>query len=387
MSHAFLSASGSHRWMTCTPSAALEKQFQDSGSEFAAEGTFAHALAELMLQVQLGIIDAKVYKRSLKFMAKDPFYSESMVDYLEAYVALVMERVTEARKDCPDTIVLLEQRLDFSEWVREGYGTGDVIIIADRILEIIDLKYGKGVPVSAIENSQIKLYGLGAINAFELLYDFEEIKMTIAQPRLDNFSTFESSKDLLLNWAETVLKPLAELAWAGEGEYVAGDHCKFCKAKYNCRARAEYNLELAKMDFQKPPLLSDEEIAEVLARADKLKAWVTDIQGFALDQVENCGKHYPGWKLVEGRSTRKYSDACAVAAALIAAGYAEELIYERSLLGITAMEKTIGKKDFGTLLDDLVIKPPGKPVLVPESDKRPPINSAQSAIDDFSETA
>lgn len=386
MAHALLSASGAHRWMSCPPAARLEQGFEESTSSFAEEGTFAHALAELKLSKAITTnIRPSVYKKKLAEMQKNPLYSTGMEDYVDSYVAQVAERFMESKAKCADTLVLLEQRLDFSEWVAEGFGTGDVVIISDGILEVIDLKYGKGVPVYAQENPQTRLYGLGAIDTFGMLYEFDLVRMTIIQPRLDSTSTEELPVESLLLWAENELRPRAQLAYAGEGDFCAGEHCKFCKAKAQCRARAEANLETAKYDFQEPFLLTNEEIAGILAKADQLRAWASDVQAYALDQAENHGVTFEGWKLVEGRSNRKYTDPEAVATALLAAGYEETIIYEKSLYGITAMEKALGKKEFGALLSDLVVKPTGKPTLVPEADKRPAINSIQSAVDDFKE--
>lgn len=389
MSHALLSASGSARWMSCTPSARLEEKFPNTTSEYAEEGSFAHALADLKLSRAIAnTIKPSAYKKRLAEMQKDPMYSPAMEEYIDQYVAQVSEIFMAAKKECKDTLVLLEQRLDFSEWVPGGFGTGDVVIISDGTLEVIDLKYGKGVPISAENNSQTRLYGLGAISTFDMLYEFDLVRMTIIQPRLDSTSTEEMTVESLLLWAENKLKPKAQLADAGGGEFYAGDHCQFCRAKATCKARADYNLELAKYDFQDAFLLSKEDIAEVLARADQLKAWVTDIETYALEQARDHGEKFPGWKLVEGRSNRKYADEKQVAETLTDAGYAENKIYKpKELLGITAMEKLLGKKKFEELLKELVIKPAGKPTLVPENDTRPEINSLQSAIDDFSETA
>jgi len=386
VSHALLSASGSARWMACTPSAQLEQQFPEQTSVYAEEGTFAHALAELKLRRAIAnTIKPSEFKKRLAEMQKHPLYSPAMEEYVDQYVAQVSE-IMAAKKQCADTLVLLEQKLDFSEWVPGGFGTGDVVIISDGTLEVIDLKYGKGVPVSAEKNSQTRLYGLGAIATYMMLYDFLTVRMTIIQPRLDITSTEELRVDELMTWAQNELMPKAKLAYAGEGEFCAGDHCKFCKAKATCKARADYNLELAKYDFQDAFLLSKEDIAEVLARADQLKAWVTDIETYALEQARDHGEKFPGWKLVEGRSNRKYTDEEVVAKTLTGAGYEKDKIYKpQELLGITAMEKVLGKKQFGELLSDLVVKPAGKPVLVPESDTRPEINSLQSAINDFSE--
>jgi len=383
--HAILSPSSAHRWLACPPSARLEQQFPDEKSEYAAEGTFAHRLAELRLsRAVANSLKPSVYKRKLAEIKKDPMYSTSLEEYVEQYVTQVSEIFLTAKDKCPDALALLEQRLDFSEWVPGGFGTGDVVIISDDTVEVIDLKFGKGVPVSAEGNPQTRLYGLGAIRTYEMLYDFSKVRMTIIQPRLDNISTEELTVEELLAWAEDYLKPKAALAITGEGEFFAGEHCRFCRARATCRARVKYNLELAKYDFQEPPLLTHEEIAEILARAEELHKWVKDIQDYALDQAENHGVKFPGWKLVEGRSIRKYVDEDAVARALIEAGFSEDTIYTRSLLGITAMEKEIGKKKFEKLLGDLVVKPAGKPTLVPESDKRPEINSTEAAKADFS---
>ena len=383
--HAILSASGSKRWITCTPSAQLEQQFPENKSEYAEEGSFAHALAELRLgRAVANNIKPSLYKKKLAEMQKDPLYSASMEEYIEQYVTFIGEKFLGAKKNCPDTLILLEQRLDFSEWVPDGFGTGDVIIISDGVLEIIDLKYGQGVPVSAEGNTQMRLYALGAINQFGLLYDFDCIRMTIVQPRLDSISSDDASVPELLKWGYEVVKPAAAKAMAGKGEFVPGDHCQFCRAKAVCRARAETNLEMAKYDFQEPALLTVDEIAEILFKAEELQKWAKDIQDYALDQAENHGVKFPGWKLVEGRSNRKYADEDAVADRLKAEGYTDDVIYApRKIWGITEMEKKLGKKLFEEYLKGLVIKPAGKPTLAPESDKRPEISSVASAAEDF----
>lgn len=381
--HALLSASGSKRWLSCPPSAQLEQQFPEEKSEYAAEGTFAHALAELHLSQYLGHITKQAFNKGLKMLSTDSWYTQEMLDHVQTYLDIVIERINEAKARSGDAVVLIEQKLDYSPWVADGFGTGDVVVIADEVLEIMDLKYGKGVPVSAVGNTQMRLYALGALNQFGCLYDISTVRMTIIQPRLDSVSTDEISAEELLKWGDETVKPIAKMAYAGEGEFKAGDHCQFCRARYTCRERAKANLELAKYEFRDPPLLTDDEIGDILAKAEALQKWAADVQAYALDQAENHGKKWPGWKLVEGRSTRKYSDVEAVAQALINAGFEESVIYERSLLGITAMEKVVGKKKFSELLGDLVIKPAGKPVLVPLTDKRPEINSTESARADF----
>jgi hypothetical protein len=381
--HAVLSASGAYRWLACPPSARLEEQFEETTSTYAEEGTLAHGIAEQKLRFLLKQISAQDYAQALQIFEKNEFYSASMLDYIETYASIVMKKVNEAKARSADAVVLLEQKLDFSDWVPEGFGTGDVVIISDGVLEIIDLKYGKGVPVAAEDNAQMRLYALGALATFDSLYDIKIIRMTIVQPRLDSVSSDEITAEMLYWWADTELIKRAQLAWEGKGEFQAGEHCQFCRARFNCRARAEANLELAKMDFRKPELLTDEEIGEVLKQADELKAWVSDVFDYALVQARDHGKKFKGWKLVEGRSVRKYADEEAVAKTLLEAGYKEEQIYEKKLWGITAMEKLLGKTKFGELLKGLVVKPAGKPTLVPESDKRPEINSITAAVADF----
>ena len=384
--HAVLSASASHRWLACPPSAQLERQFPSETSSYAEEGTFAHALAELKLSRAMNFIKPSEFKKRLAEMKKDPNYSAGLEEYVDQYVSQVGERFMESKKSCKDTLVLLEQRLDFSGWVPDGFGTGDVVIIGDDVIEIIDLKYGKGVPVSADGNPQTRLYGLGAIANFEMLYGFSRVRMTIIQPRLDSISTEEMTVEDLLTWADEYLVPRAEQAAAGEGEHTPGEHCRFCRAKAVCRARAEENLKLAQYDFKKPALLDDGEITDILAKVEELQKWAEDVQKYAFDQALNHGKKWPGWKLVEGRSNRKYSDEEAVAKILKQAGYSDEDIYKpKELLGITAMEKVTGRDIFNQLLSKLIIKPAGKPTLVPESDKRPEINTTASAAEDFSD--
>lgn len=383
--HAILSASGSKRWLSCPPSATLEEQFPESTSDYAAEGTFAHNLAEHLLRGNLTTeLKPSIYKKKLAELQKDPLYSQSMLEYIEQYKTIVGEKFLTLKKDYPDTFVMLEQRLDFSEWVPDGFGTGDVVIISPGVIEIVDLKYGQGVPVSALGNPQMRLYALGAINEYSMLYDFDKVRMTIIQPRLDSISEDEISVQELLGWGETVVKPTAAMANSGEGEYKSGDHCQFCRAKAVCRKRAEDNLEMARYEFQNPNVLTHDEIAVILEQADALQKWAKDIQEYALDQAENHGVKFPGWKLVEGRSNRKYTDKDAVAAKLKEEGYSSEVIYQpQEIWGITDMEKKIGKKLFADYLKDLVIKPAGKATLAKESDPRPELSSVASAVKDF----
>ena len=362
--HALLSASSAPRWLNCPPSAKLGESYQDQPSEYAAEGTEAHALGEY-----------KVLK-ALKRRATNPtkklkYFCEEMDNCTDGYRDTVMELFRMAMEKCPDPSIMVEQRVDFSNWVPEGFGTADALIVADGILTICDYKHGKGVAVDATDNAQLKCYALGALSMFDDIYDIDTVHLVIYQPRRENISEFDIGKDALYKWAEEELRPKAELAYKGEGEFSCGEWCRFCKAKHECRARAEANLLLAKYDFQLPPTLSDSEIAVILDKVDELVAWANDIKAYAL-QMAIAGKEWQGWKLVEGRSNRKISNEEAVIEAVTSAGKDP---FEKKLLGVTALEKLLGKNKFNELIGQYVIKPPGKPTLVPESDKREAMNS------------
>jgi hypothetical protein len=377
--HAKLSASGSKRWLTCTPSAQLETQFPDSTSSFAEEGTWAHEYSELLLTDFLFKMDLKIFTRKLDNVMDETFANPENYEAVESYVSFVQGRIKQIRQDHPDSLSMLEQRVDFSEWVPDGFGTADVVLVYGDTMEVIDLKFGKGVKVEAFGNTQLSLYALGAWNEFNMLYDIEKVRMTIVQPRLNHISTDEFSLVQLLAWAEDTVRPKAQMAMNGEGEYVPGEHCRFCKARFQCRARAQEAIET---DFKEPDLLSDDEIAELLEKTEHIQKWASDLQEYARSKAEQ-GTKFSGWKLVEGRSTRKFSDAEAVANRLFAEGYGEGDLYERSLKTITALEKSIGKKRFNELVADLIVKPPGKPSLVPESDKRQEWNSLAAAQAEF----
>lgn len=376
--HAILSASGAHRWLECTPSARLEEEIGERTSIYAEEGTFMHELAELNLSLYLERITKSQFNKKLQEMKQNEFYTEEIDITVQAYVNIVIERINEAGKD---SLILLEEQVDFSPWVPEGFGTSDVLIISNNIIEVVDLKGGRGVKVEAKDNPQMRLYALGAINGFGILYDIEKIRMTIIQPRLDNISTDELLIEELLEWGEVVVKPKAEMAFIGEGEYKASDHCRFCKVKAICRARANENMKLACLDFKPPPLLTDEEIVEVLLTIDELKKWATDVEDYAYNKAVNEGKKWPYFKLVEGRRSRKYSSEEEVAKKLLDAGYEEDMIFSKSLINLTKLEKEIGKKEFEEILGSLIETPPGKLQLVPETDKRPEIKL--SAEQDF----
>lgn len=368
--HALLSASGAHRWLNCTPSARLESDEPESTSAAAAQGTAAHALAEHKL------------RRALKQRSKRPvsaWIDDEMETLTDDYVSFVQEHISIAQETCGDPQVLIEQRLDFSHIVPGSFGTGDCVIIAEPTLQIIDLKYGQGVLVEAVNNPQLMLYALGALHAFGSLYDIETVSVTIYQPRRANVDTWEISVAELEQWAETEVKPKAELASAGEGEFCPGSWCQFCRIAPTCRARAEANLQLAKLEFVPPAELSDAEIADVLTRIPQLKTWASDVEAYALSKAVNQGVVFEGFKLVAGRSVRKYTSEKDVAAAAEAAGYRD--IWDRKLITLTAMEKLMGKPAFNEILGDLVTKPAGKPTLVPASDKRPALDLVSAATD------
>lgn len=370
--HTLLSPSSSHRWLNCTPSPRLEEQFPNNDTTAAAEGTAAHALCEHKL------------KKALKMRSKRPvseYDSDEMELCSDGYVEYVLEKLAEAQKLCSDPLVLIEQHLDFSKYVTDGFGTGDCLIIADDTIHIIDFKYGQGVVVDAADNPQMKLYALGALEMYTGIYDIKQIALTIYQPRRNHISEWTISVDDILEWAYTELKVKAELAYNGEGDFCAGEWCTFCRAAVKCRARAEAKLQLAKYEFAQPPLLSDEEIEEILGKLDDLTAWAKDIKEYAEDAAVNHGRKWTGFKVVEGRSVRKYTDEEAVAEAAKLHGYKD--IFKQSLITITEMEKLLGKREFNEILGDLVYKPPGKPTLVPDSDKRPAINTT-TATDEFS---
>ena len=373
--HAILSASSSHRWLNCSPSARLEQEFEDRETEAAAEGTAAHALCEHKL------------RRALKLQSRRKPISEYDCDEMDLhtdnYVQFVLETLAEARQHCADPLINIEQRLDFSCYVPDGFGTGDCIIISDKTMHVIDFKYGQGVLVEAEQNPQMMLYALGALRLFDSLYDIDEVAMTIYQPRRENISTWTIAVDAIKTWAENELVPKARLAYEGKGEYLPGPWCTFCKAAVKCRARAEEKLRLAQYEFARPPLLTDAEIEDILDKLSDLTSWANEIMAYAQDAALNQGKQWRGWKVVEGRSNRKYSNEEAVIEAANAAGYHD--IFRKSLIPLTEMEKLMGKQDFHDILGGLIVKPAGKPTLVPVSDKRPAITSANIDFNEIQE--
>lgn len=358
MVHAVLSASASSRWLHCTPSARLERKFPDASSPYAEEGTLAHAYAERFLNLFL-----KTGKTTVAI--KD---NAEMQEAVQSYVSICVEKINEARTASPDAQIKVEQRLDFSRWVPEGFGTGDMVMVSDKYFEIVDLKYGKGVPVSAVNNSQMRLYALGMYEAFGYLYGADEVRMTIVQPRLDCVSTETITVKDLLAWGEDVKKK-AKIAFAGKGEFCAGNHCRFCKARNTCRAHVEYELKNVKEDLQTAEL-EDFEISDILLRAKNIKTWLDGLESYALGKALD-GYDWPGMKLVEGRSNRKITDVTIAANNLLNAGFGADEIYKpKALRSITDLEKLCGKKMFGELMSGVIEKPPGKPTLVSVDDKR-----------------
>lgn len=370
--HSVTSPSSANRWLHCTPSARLNAVAQQS-SEAAAEGTAAHELAEYKVRTFLG--------EKLKRPTSD-YDCDEMEEATDDYLFFIREKLAAAKETCEDPAIFVEQRIDFSRYVPNGYGCTDCCIVADETMYIIDLKYGKGIVVDAEENPQMKIYALGCLELFSELFDIQRVSMNIFQPRRENISTWETSVEDLRTWADEVLAPKAKEAYEGNGEFVPGDWCLFCKVAPRCRARADSCLALARMEFKPGPLLSDEELGEVMEKADQISKWAGDIMAYCQEQAIDHGRHFPGYKVVQGRSIRKFSDTDAVAQAARDAGYTDSDIFTTSLITLTAFERLMGKKKFQDTLGDYVTKTTPKLVLVPESDKRPEIQ-VDSAMNDF----
>ncbi len=377
--HAILSTSSAHRWLICTPSARLEETFPDSTSQYAEEGRLAHEIAELKLRKHfIEPMGPRAFGARLKKFKEHELFQEEMLKHTNTYMEYIQSIVHDFNSP---PYVAIEKKLNFNKYVPEGFGTGDCIIIGGSILWVIDFKYGKGVPVTAEQNPQMMLYALGAYEAYCFLFPIETVKMTIVQPRLDSISEWETPIADLLAWGESI-KPIAQKAWAGEGEYVSGDHCQFCRARSLCRARSEFNMALEEYAGMKPPLLTNEEVGQILAKAQDLVKWVKDLEEYALAECL-AGNEIPGWKAVEGRSVRQFVDQDKAFTVLIQNGIDEAVLYERRPITLAAVEKLLGKQKFNELLADFVERPPGKPTLVPENDKREPIKRP-SAADEFS---
>lgn len=370
--HARLSASGAHRWINCPGSVVLEENFEDQGSEYAKEGTLAHSVAELKLQKYfMKGIGPKKFKTAMDKFKESEYWQDEMDKYTDLYFDEIKKRAL-AFKDLP--YVNIEERVNFSNWVPEGFGTCDCIMIYGDTMQVIDLKYGKGVSVSPEENPQLMLYALGAYNAYSIFYDIKNIKLTIIQPRLDSILDWELSIEDLLEFGEKI-RPIADEAYHGSKKLKEGEHCRFCKAKSRCPARASKMFEA--VEELKPvmekdlALISNEDISKYLKETIGLIDWIKDLEDEALKSIL-AGEEIPGYKAVEGRSNRAFADQDKAFEILQESGFDEAMLYERKPLSLSRLEKLVGKKEFGEILKDQIIKPQGKPTLVEESDKRDP---------------
>ena len=400
--HALLSASSSKQWLNCPPSARLQEQFPNETSEYAEEGTWAHELCEYKV------------RKYLKERAKRPqseFLTEEIDEITDYYLEFIVEAVEELKKNGSNPLVLVEEKLDYSHVVPSGFGTGDCVIIADGVLNVVDFKTGRGVFVNSDHNSQMMLYALGALHAFAYLYDIHTVKMTIVQPRLNNISTFTMSTDELNAWAEEI-RPIAKMAYEGKGEQKCGDWCKFCRAKAVCKARADEALALAREDFldlddgvlsdvnaeetdatgiydpdttapvfKTPALISQQEIEAILPTLNRISDWIDAVFAYVSSEAINHGVSWKGYKVVEGRSKRQFSDTEKVVEEAAKAGYTD--VYKQTLITLTEFEKMMGKKKFAEVLGKYVVKPPGKLSLAPEDDPRPAVDFNNTADDEF----
>jgi hypothetical protein len=374
--HAKLSASGSDRWMNCPPSIAFESQFPEpAATSYSGRGTLGHCILANKICAYLGL---KVQELPEELLQYD---SPELREQVEIAFQFLIELIKKVRAETNSPTIAVEQRVDFSKWVPEGFGTADLLIIADGTARVIDLKLGQ-IRVVAHGNSQLKLYSVGVLNTFGSLYEIDQIEMIILQPPLNNISRETLTTTELLAWAKNELAPKAKLAWAGEGEFAAGDHCRWCRGKAQCPTRNESNLALARHDFAEPASMSDSDIAEVLGKAQQLHAWVRDLEEFAYSQAI-AGRKWPGFKLVEARSSRKFTDVTAAAQVLIDAGISNDDLFERNLRSLTGLESKLGKNKFAQLLGDLVVKTPGKPTLVPVTDKRSEFHPLAASAADF----
>ncbi|WP_370222041.1 DUF2800 domain-containing protein [Cytobacillus sp.] len=377
--HALLSASASHRWLACTPSVRLEEQFPDSTSEYAEEGTLAHEIAELKLRKHfVEPISQRAFNTRLNKMKKHELYQDEMLKHTDTYLEY-LQGIAISLSAAP--YVAVEKRINYSSYAPEGFGTVDCLIIGGETLYVTDFKYGKGVAVSAEDNPQMKLYALGAFLEYSFLYPIKEIKLAIIQPRLNSISEFILTVEELLSWGEEI-KPAAKKAFDGEGDFVPGEHCKFCRAKAKCRARAEEFSALADFTSLKPPLLTDEEVGQMLEKGQHVESWIKALKEYALAECLK-GNNISGWKAVEGRGTRAYADIDSAFNHLRVNGVDEAILYERVPLTVPKLEKELGKKEFRELLEEAghVVKSAGKPTLAPISDKRQAVGSPDASSD------
>lgn len=385
--HALLSASKAERWLNCPPSARLEEKFNESNppksSVFADEGTLAHEFANVIMEHELGRMKDDEFRTEISKLKKHDLFSPDMLVEVQKFVDYVLEQFNEAQtRTNGHAVCLVEQNLDFSDYVEEGFGTGDIVIIGDEIMEVVDLKYGRGVQVDAVENPQLSLYGLGALKEYSLLYDITTVRLTIFQPRLDNYSTWETTPEKLIKWGNEVVKPIAEKAYVGEGLHRAGDHCRWCSVKAMCYTLAQQNIKLARKDFKEPELLTLKELVDIYKQVPMLVDWANSVGDYLQSEAVK-GKTIPGYKLVAGRSLRKLTDEKGMRNKLTELGYTEDQYEKRVMIGIPDLEKLVGKPVFSNDLKDYWVKPEGSPTLVPDSDPRPPINAIERAKEDF----
>lgn len=379
--HALLSPSAAHRWMHCTAAPRLEATAPDTESSYALEGTLAHAYCARKLKTFLELSTADEDREIAQL--NEQYHTGEMDEYTDTYKTIVLEKYSAARKVTRDARLLVEVRLDFTDYIPDAFGTSDATIIADGLMEVIDFKYGKGVRVSAVDNEQMKIYALGAYLMHSFEYGIDRVRMTIVQPRIDNLSEFEMTVDELLRWAEEELKPRAVEAYGKNGVQAPGEWCRFCKVKNSCKALAAQCTATASR-FEDPRLLTPKQMSEeVLPWLDIIKSWISSVEEYTLQQALD-GVSYPGFKLVEGRSNRKITDDSAVISLLAKEGYAEsEFMKPATLCGIGDLEKLVGKKRFKALCGDYITKPQGKPTLTTSDDKRPAYNSAAEDFKDI----
>lgn len=376
--HAILSASSAHKWLVCTPSARLEEQFPCKTSEYMQEGTLAHAIAEFKARSYfLEPMSKATQTKKLNKLKKEDGFQEEMLEYTDTYLNFLKE---EALQTKVKPFIAIEQKLDFSNYVPEGFGTADCIMLWGDTLHVIDFKYGKGVKVEADDNPQMKLYALGAINTYGMLYPIKYIRMSIVQPRIDHISSYVMPIELLLEWGEKIVKPQAQKAFAGIGEFVQGEHCRFCRAKGACEFRARENMKMIEEIQNNTGVITNDELGDMLTNTDGIEQWIKDIKAYALELVLK-GEKVKGWKVVEGKSNRKISDVDKAFEKLEANGYEEAILYEKTPLTLTKLEKVVGKTKLSKLIGEYIEKPKGAPTLAKESDKREPYKV--SAVEEF----
>ncbi len=406
--HALLSASSSKRWLHCPPSVRLEEGFPNESSVYAEEGTFAHSVCEYKVR--------KYLHERVSRPQSEEYYTEEIDQITDVYAEFVISVIEEMRRNGCEPLVLVEERVNYSHIAPSGFGTADMIIIGRDtegrgLLHVIDFKTGKGVFVDCNHNSQMMLYALGGLAAYGFIYDIETVRMTIIQPRLDNISTFGCTRKELEEWGESI-KPIAKMAFEGKGEQSPGDWCRFCRAKPVCRACADEALALAREEFldldagafseetevsdmtapyspdtdtpvfKQPGLIPLTELAEILPTLNRISSWIESVFAFVSSEAINHAVPIPGYKVVEGRSKRVFTDTKAVVDTAIQNGYTD--LYKQQLITLTEFEKMMGKKKFAELLGDYVVKPPGKLALVSDDDPRPAVDLCNMPDQEFS---